>query len=213
MNKLLSKTFGWMSLGLLVTFLTGFLVSMNANMLQNIFGGINYVLFVILELILVITLSARIFKMKSETVKIMFLLYSFVTGLTFSSIFVYYDINSIIIVFLISAILFGILAIVGYKTKIDLTKYSVYFFGAIIAILIISILNIFLKSGTLEFIISIVSVITFLAITAHDIKKLKILERANLPKDNLAIYGALELYLDFINIFVNLLNLFGSKDE
>ena len=104
-DNLISKTFLWMCFGLLVTFITGYFVAHNEVMLENIYGGMGYWVFVIVELVLVIVLSARIMKMKPTTAKVCFLLYSFVSGLTFASIFVYYAIDSIMLIFLISATL------------------------------------------------------------------------------------------------------------
>jgi hypothetical protein len=118
-NKLLSKSFIWMALGLLVTFITGYVVSQNPTMLENVFSTTGYIIFVVVELALVIFLSARIFKMQPTTAKICFLLYSFVSGLTFSSIFVIYEMMSIIYIFLIAAFIFIVMAVIGYTTKID----------------------------------------------------------------------------------------------
>lgn len=210
-NKLISKSFLWMFIGLLVTFATGFIVSNSEIMLENVFGG-GYIVFVIVELILVIVLSARVMKMKPITAKICFLLYSFVSGLTFSSIFVVYNMESIMLVFLVSALIFGIMSLIGYSTNIDLTKIGTYFLFGLLAVIVVSIINIFLQSGTVAMIISIVCVILFIGITAYDVQKIKALQNSGLPEENLAIYGALDLYLDFINIFIHLLQLFGRDN-
>lgn len=213
MKKLYSKIFLWMAIGLLVTFGTGYLVSLYPNMINKIFGRWGYVTCIVIELTLVTLLSFRIFKLKPTTAKIMFLLYSFVTGLTFSSIFVYYNLNNIMIVFLITAVIYGLLALFGYKTKIDLSKGLPYLLSILVGVVVVSIINLFLHSNKLVFVLSIVTIIVFLLITAYDVKKIKYLKKSDLPKANLAIYGALELYLDFINIFMNLLNIFGNSDD
>lgn len=211
-NKFLSKVFLWMFIGLLVTFATGYTVSVNENMLYNIFSGGTYFLIVLVELVLVIVLSARITKLKSTTAKILFLLYSFVTGLTFGVIFVVYELTSIMTIFLITAMLFGLFALIGYKTNVDLSKFGTYLLMMLVGIIICIIINIFLNNSTFDMFISCISVIVFLGFTAYDIQKVKYLE-GQVPEDNLAIIGALELYLDFINIFLDLLKLFGkSKD-
>lgn len=211
-NKILSKVFLWMFAGLLVTFITGYTVSINENMLYNIFSGGTYILIVVAELLLVIILSARIAKLKSTTAKILFLLYSFTTGLTFGSIFVVYELTSIMLIFLITSLLFGIFALIGYKTDIDLSKFSTYLLMMLVGIIICIIINMFLNNSTFDMFISCISVIVFLGFTAYDIQKVKDLE-GQLPEDNLAIIGALELYLDFINIFLDLLKLFGRSDD
>lgn len=211
-NKLLSKTFLWMFLGLLVTFATGYAVSSNPVMIENVFGGMFYI-FIILELVLVLVLSARVMKMSPVGAKMCFLLYSFVSGLTFSSIFIVYNLTSITSVFLISALVFGIMALIGYTTKVDLTKVGFYLMMALIGAIIVMIVNIFLNNPMVDTFISIVCLIVFIGITAYDVQKIKALESSGLPEDNLAIYGALDLYLDFINIFLHLLQFFGRSDD
>ena len=212
-NKLISKSFLWMCFGLLVTFLTGYFVSNNEVMLENIYGGNMYLLFVIIEFILVIVLSARVMKMQPTTAKVCFLLYSFVSGLTFASIFIFFEMSSIMFIFLISAIIFAIMALIGYFTNIDLTRIGTYLLFALLAVVIVSLINIFIGSSTLSLVISIICVLLFLGITAYDVQKIKALQSSGLPEDNLAIYGALELYLDFINLFIHLLSIFGRSDN
>lgn len=216
MNKqtLLSKVFMWMFIGLLVTFLTGYVVSLNPNMLLSLFGGVGYIFCVICELLLVIFLSARISKMSPTTAKVSFLLYSFVTGLTFASIFVVYELTSIIYVFLITALVFGIFAFIGSTTKLDLTKTGTYLLMALLSVLICTILNMFIKSSSFDFVISVISVLIFIGFTAYDVQRvLRLYDNNVLPEENLAIYGALDLYLDFINIFLELLKFFGKDND
>lgn len=212
-DNLISKTFLWMCFGLLITFITGYFVAHNEVMLENIYGGWGYWIFVIVELLLVIVLSARIMRMKPATAKVCFLLYSFVSGLTFASIFVYYAIDSIMIIFLVAAIIFAVMAIIGYTTNVDLTRIGTYLFFALVAVLVVALINIFIGSSTLAMIISIVCVLIFIGITAYDVQKIKALENSGLPKENLAIYGALDLYLDFINLFIHLLSIFGKSRD
>ena len=212
-DNLISKTFLWMCFGLLITFITGYFVAHNEVMLENIYGGWGYWIFVIVELLLVIVLSARIMRMKPATAKVCFLLYSFVSGLTFASIFVYYAIDSIMIIFLVAAIIFAVMAIIGYTTNVDLTRIGTYLFFALVAVLVVALINIFIGSSMLAMIISIVCVLIFIGITAYNVQKIKALENSGLPKENLAIYGALDLYLDFINLFIHLLSIFGKSRD
>lgn len=125
-NKLMSKTFLWMFVGLFITFLTGFMVSFNETMIINIFTGPTYLILCIVELILVIFLSSKVRSMSKNVARIMFILYSFVSGLTFSSIFIAYSISSIIYVFLIASVIFLVFGLIGYYTKLDLTKIGIY---------------------------------------------------------------------------------------
>lgn len=211
-NKLISKSFLWMAIGLLVTFATGIVVSHSETMLENIFGGMYWV-FIVAELILVIVLSARVMKMKPTTAKICFLLYSFVSGLTFSSIFIVYNLESIILIFLIAAVIFLLMALIGFKTNVDLTSIGTYCLFGLLGAIIVAVVNIFLKSPMVDLIISIVCILLFIGITAYDVQKIRALQDSGLPEDNLAIYGALDLYLDFINIFLHLLQIFGNSDN
>ncbi|MBR2708133.1 MAG: Bax inhibitor-1/YccA family protein [Bacilli bacterium] len=212
MNKILSKVFTWMFTGLLITFLTGYYVSLNEVALAKIFSGYTYLFIAIIEFILVIYLSARITKMSPTTARICFLLYSFMTGITFGAIFIVYEITSIVYAFLITAVVFGIFALIGKTTKVDLTRISSYLVIGLFAVIICSIINIFLKSTGFEMLISIVTIIIFLGLTAADIQKIQRLEGI-IPEENLPIYGALELYLDFINIFIELLKFFGKAKD
>ena len=212
-KKLYPKVFIWMFIGLLVTFLTGFFVSTNENMLMSIFSGGAYFILVLLELGVVIFLSARIHKMSSATAKICFIIYSFLTGLTLSSIFVVYKLESIMLIFLVAAFLFGVFAIIGYKTKLDLTRFGTILLMMLLGIILCTVINIFLGNETFDIIICIISIIVFLGFVAFDIQKIKRLENSMIDRENLAIIGALELYLDFINIFLDLLRLFGDSRD
>lgn len=209
--KVVPKIFGWMFLGLLVTFVTGFILSMSPYAVNNVLsslGGFGIILLAIIEIGLVIFLSARINKMSPLTAKICFLIYSFVTGFTFSVIFIAYDMQNIIFTFLIAAVVFALFALIGMTTKKDLTKLGTYLFMILLAVIICLIVNIFMQNSTFDLIISIVMVLIFFGFTAYDMQTtLKM--QGMMEEDNLAIYGALNLYLDFINIFLNLLDIFN----
>ena len=204
-NKVFGKVFMWMFIGLLITFLTGYVVSSNDNMLYNIFSGGTYFILIIIELVLVIYLSARIHKMQVTTARIVFILYSFVSGLTFGSIFIVFKMSSIMLIFLITAILFGIFALIGRFTKLDLTKVGTILLMMLLGIVICTFVNVFLKNDTLDLFVSYISIIVFLGFTAYDMQKIKMLSYEFNDEDKIAIIGALELYLDFINIFIDLL--------
>ena len=211
-NKIFSKIFFWMFIGLAITFGIGYYVSLNGNMLYNVYSKY-YIYLVIAEIAVVIWLSARIRKMSPTTAKILFCLYSFLTGLTFSSIFVLYQITSIISIFGITALIFLIFALIGYFTKIDLTKLGVYLFMGLLGVIICSIINMFVKSGTFDLTLTIIALIIFIIYIAYDIQIIKRNLYTFEEQDNLAIFGALQLYLDFINIFLRLLQLFGRNRD
>lgn len=213
-EAILPKVFSWMFIGLIVTFLTGYVVSLNPNMLINVLGGSGLWIILIAELVLVLFLSARIHKMSPTTAKISFILYAFVSGLTFSSIFVVYELGSIMYVFLITAAIFGIFAFLGAKTNMDLTKFGTYLMMALIAIIICFIINMFTASTTFDLVLSIITILVFIGFTAYDVQNvMRLSEDSSINEENLAIYGALELYLDFINIFLELLKFLGKNND
>ena len=211
-NKIFSKVYGWMFIGLLISFVTGYYVSTQPNIIYNLFNKGTFFILVLVELGLCIWLSAGIRKMQPMTAKILFGLYSFVTGLTFSTIFVAYRIDSIIMVFGITALTFAIMALVGTFTNIDLTKLGTILFMGLLGIIIASIINIFIGSQTLDLGIIIIGIVIFTLYIAYDVQKVKYIAQT-LEEDKAAIICAFELYLDFINLFIKLIRLFGkSKD-
>lgn len=207
-----SKTFFWMFIGLLITFVTGYYISLNENMLYNICtGGMHFLLFIV-EIIIVIVLTRRLHKMSDMTAKILFCLYSFVTGLTFSVLFYAYSMQSIMYVFAVTGLLFLVFAFLGKTINIDLSKLGSIFMMILIGLLIVSIINIFIGSTMLELVLSWVFVILFLGITAYDIQRSKQL-MVIYGEEKGSIMTALQLYLDFINIFIELLKLFGKSRD
>lgn len=211
-NKIYSKVYLWLFIGLLVTFITGIYTSTNVDALSAIFNNGFYWILVIVELGLAIFLSARIHKMSATTARISYLLYTFLTGLTLSSIFIVYKLDSIILVFGITAVLFLIFALIGKTTNLDLSKFGTYLLMMLLGIIICSIINIFLDNTMFDLVISCISIVIFLGYIAYDVQKIKKLD-GFLTDDNLAVIGAFELYLDFINIFIDLLRIFGKADD
>ena len=211
-NQIYSKMFMWLFVGLLVTFVTGIYTATNDSALNVIFGKGAYIFLVLAELFVAIFLSARIRKMQPSTAKFLYLLYAFLTGLTFSSLFIVYKLTSIILVFGVSALLFLIFALIGRYTKLDLSRLGTYLLMILFGIIICSIVNVFIGNTTFDIVICIISIVVFLGYIAYDVKKIERLEGL-LEEDNLAILGAFELYLDFINVFIDLLRLFGNSRD
>lgn len=211
-KNIFAKVFLWMFIGLLITFGTSFYVSTQEFLAWNVLK-LGWVWFII-ELAIVIFLAARITRMSSFTAKLSFALYSFVTGLMLSYIFIIFSLPSILLVFGAAALMFGVFGLYGYFTKVDLTKISSILAMGLVGIIIVSLINIFLGNAMVDTIISIVGIVIFTLFVAYDIQKIKSFSSfSNIPTDNLAIYGALQLYLDFINIFLDLLNLFGNSRD
>lgn len=212
-SNFLSKVFLWMFIGLMVTFGTGVLVTGNVQALEFIFSTGGYWFLFIAEFITVIVLSARINKMSTTAAKICFILYSFLSGLTFASVFIVFKVSSIITVFLITAVIMLIFSVLGAKTNLDLSKFGTYLIMILFGIIIASIINIFVGSETFDLVLTIISLIVFIGFIAYDVQKVKRLYESDPSNENLAILGALELYLDFINIFLDLLRLFGNSND
>ena len=212
-QKMFAKVFMWMFIGLFVTAGSSYYVASNPNMLMNIFGTNTYFWLVLLEFGLVIFLSARIGKMKPMTAGITFLLYSLVSGVTLASIFVAFDLNSIMLAFGLTSMLFLIFGLIGYLTNIDLTKMGNILLMMLFGIIIVSIINIFLGNTILDIIICIIGVVAFLGLVAYDVQKIRVLTLEMEDENKAAIYGALQLYLDFVNIFLYILQLFGKHND
>ena len=209
-NEFLSKVFRWFGLGLIVTFIVAFYVSTNLSLLTFIFNNSFYLIIVILEFVLAIFLTVIIRKMSSGLAKILYLLYSALTGLTFSSVFIVYEMSSIIWIFLASALVFLVFSMLGKSENIDLKNYGIYLFVGLLAVIILEIINIFLLSSTLNMIMCVVALVIFVGYVAYDVQKLV----RNYDQDvNMAVFGAFDLYLDFINIFLRLLQLFGKHRD
>ena len=214
---LMRKVYVWMSLALVLTGVTAYGVATSPGVLNAIFN--NQILFwglVIAEFALVIGISAAIHKLSLTTATLMFVLYSVINGAVLSSIFLIYTMSSIASVFFITAGIFAVMAFIGYTTKKDLTSMGKILFMALIGIIIATIVNIFLKSSGLEMIVSYLGVLIFVGLTAYDSQKIKnmllMAPDAGEGAQKLALLGALTLYLDFINLFIYLLRIFGRRE-
>ena len=212
MNKIYSKLYGWLFVGLLLTFATGAFFSNYENAIINLMSGAGYIVVLLVEFGLAIFLSARIHKMSSAMATFCYLLYSFVTGITFSTIFIAFDMKSLILIFFVTALVFGLFALFGMFTKLSLDKLGTILFMMLLAIIVASIINIFVGSSMFDLIICIIGILVFIGYIGYDVKKLPILFDS-LGEENGAIYGAFQLYLDFINIFIYLVQLFGNNDS
>ena len=209
------RVYGKMTLGLLLTALTSFLVVSSEAAMSLLFSSTAsiWVLFAI-EIGLVIYLSARIDKLSSTTATILFYVYSALNGVALAPIFLVYTGSSIALTFAITAGTFAAMAIYGYVTRQDLSKMGSYLIMALIGLIICSVVNIFVRSSMMEWAISGAGVLIFVGLTAWDSQAIKRMcaeaDPATLPK--IATMGALSLYLDFINLFLYLLRFFGSRD-
>lgn len=209
----------WMTVGLAVTGIVAYGVAHTEAIKQAIFSSsIVLILLVVAQFGLVIALSAAIHKMSASTATGLFILYSALTGATLSSIFLAYPIAKIAPAFFVTAGTFLAMSIYGTVTKRDLTSFGNFLFMGLIGIIIAMLVNFFLKSQMMDFIVSCIGVLIFTGLTAFDTQKL-VQFGQNAPLDDPtairrgAILGALTLYLDFINLFLMLLRLFGNRDS
>lgn len=212
-NKVLGKTFFWMFLGLLGSGLVAFYTYYSGLVVPIIYEHFNTVAF--LEIFVVLLFSLFFRKLPATAVGVLFFLYSMINGLTLSVIFLAFELSSIFSLFIVSALAFGALAFIGYKTDKDLSSWGVYISVFLLASIIISIINIvFLKSSRVELVLDFVVLIVFFAATIYDLNRFKILENdPSIDKEKIHIYFAMELYLDFINIFLRMLSLFGKRRD
>lgn len=212
----LSKVYGWMFFGLLVTAVTAFVVASSPAMIELVF--LNRLVFwglIIAQLGLVFYLSARVEAMAPATAAGLFLLYSGLTGVTSSVILLVYTGASIVSTFIITAGMFGAMAVFGTVTKRSLAGWGQFLFMGLIGLIIASIVGFFWQSGALQFVISVVGVLVFTGLTAYDAQRLKQMAVA-LPDGRVGAYavvGALSLYLDFINLFFFLLRFTGGRRD
>lgn len=216
--KLMRSVYLWMVFALVITGLTAAYVANSPAYISALVN--NPVLFygvIIAELALVFILSGRIHKMSFTSASLMFILYSLLTGVSLSTIFLAYTESSIATTFLITAGTFGTMSLVGFVTKKDLSKLGGILFMALIGLIIATLVNIFLVSDTLGWIINYVGVLIFVGLTAYDTQKIKQMVReygtdTNEQTQKMALMGSLSLYLDFINMFLYLLRIFGNRD-
>lgn len=214
-NDILTNTFAWLFLGLLLCFGVSYVTTYNetiSNLVFGLFGSSSIVIYCIAELVIAFALALFITKINPIIAKILYILYTLLTGLSLNGIFLVYTSSSISFVFLATALIFGIFAIIGKTTKIDLSKWGIYLLVALIAIIILEFINIFLANNTLNMLLCIVTILVFSGYIAYDVQN--IMDPTFLNEvDNKAIYCAFQLFLDFINIFIRLLELFGKSRD
>lgn len=214
---LMRKTYLWMAMALVITGLTAYVVATNAALTQFLFthSSLIWVLF-LAEIGLVIGLSAAIRKISLPTATLMFVVYAALNGITFSSLFYVYTMGSLASTFFITAGTFGAMSLVGFFTKADLSSMGKILLMALIGLIIASVVNIFVGSSGLELLMTYVGVLIFVGLTAYDTQKIKQMflsaPDASESTQKYAVLGALTLYLDFINLFLYLLRIFGRRD-
>ena len=215
---LMRKVYLWMTMALVITGLCAWGTATSPYMVQLVYGNraVMWVL-VIAELGLVFYTTARIQRLSLATATTLFIIYSALNGVTLSSIFMVYAMTSIAKVFFITAGTFGVMALYGYVTKTDLSRFGNLFLMALFGLIIATLANLFIKSSGFDLILSYIGVVLFVGLTAWDSQQIKraLAYQPGLDEDSqkVALLGALELYLDFINLFLYLLRIFGRSDN
>ncbi len=217
-RPLLRSVYLWMTLGLLITAGVAFAIAAYApHLLQNVLlvWGL-----LIAELILVLVLAAAIWRLSFGAAALIFVLYAGFTGISLSGIVLYYDLGTLTQAFLSAAALFAVMSIVGLTTKADLSKLGTYLIIGLFGIILAMFINFFFRSSAFDFIISIIGVVIFTGLTAYDTQKIarlavdpRIEGEGSQLAGKLSILGALTLYLDFLNLFLFLLRIFGRSEN
>lgn len=215
---LMRKVYVWMTLALVITGFTAFGIAENPGLVYTIVT--NRLLFwglIIGEFALVMAIYGAIGRLSATAATLLFVLYSIVNGATLSVIFLAYTMTSIASVFFITAGTFAVMAFIGYTTKTDLTSFGKMLMMGLIGIILATVVNIFIGSSMLNMMVSYVGVVVFVGLTAYDSQKIKNLlyqvDNMSEEAQKLALLGSLTLYLDFINLFLMLLRIFGGNRD
>ena len=218
-RSFMSSVFSWMFLGLAITAVVAWYFAFNPNMrgllvTETGISGLGWIV-TFAPFIFVLIMGLRFTKLSAQTLAIMFAVFAILMGMSMSFILLVYTSASVFKTFAITSGMFGLMAVTGYTTKTDLTKFGSIMMMGLFGIILASVVNMFMHSAQIDYIISIIGVLVFTGLTAYDVQKLKrIGEGVEYGAENakkLAIMGALTLYLDFINLFLFLLRFFGNR--
>lgn len=220
-SQYLSDVFSKVGIGVGITAVVSFLISKNMDMIMAKFatGFVTLLLSsLITEFVIAIFFGLRLQKMSKNTAWFCYILYSVLTGVSLSTTLYYYTYSSVFVAFGVSCLMFVMMAIIGHNSKVDLSKFSGIIVPALVCLIFVSFLNVFLfRNSFFQWIINYIGVILFLFLIAYDMQKLRTFYEmgftGNKISEKLALYGAFQLYLDFINLFIRLLELFGKKDD
>ena len=210
-NNTLIKVFFRMFLGLLATGLTAF-YTYSSGLYLTMVSNSSFAIIAIVEIVIVLIFSWLFRKLSPIAVTVLFYLYAFINGITLSVIFATFDMNTIFYAFFTTAFLFAGLALYGYTTKKDMSKFGTILIVALIIGLVSSLINLFIGSTMIDIALNWGMLLVFSGLTIYDINKIKVMgETLEQDSEKLYIYGAMELYLDFINIFIRILSIMGRR--
>jgi uncharacterized protein len=215
-TNFVARVYNWMGLGLATTAVVALMTASSPTLINFIFGN-QFVFFGLIlgELGLVIALSAAIGRLQATTAALMFFGYSALNGVTLSAIFLAYTSASIANTFFVTAGMFGVMSLYGYATKRDLTSWGSFLFMGLIGVILASVVNLFMRSEAIYWLVTYAGIIVFVGLTAYDAQKIKQMAAYGFGDEESerksAVIGALRLYLDFINLFLMLLNILGRR--
>ncbi len=211
-NSAMSRVYGNMSLAVITSMIVSYLVGTSPALLQFFFTGVMKWIVIFAPLVAIFAITFAMDKVNRSGAQLMLHGFAALMGLSFATIFAVYNMGSIVSAFMGAAVLFGSMSVYGYFTKRNLDSLGQFMFVGLIAIVIASIVNIFVGSTVFQMVISALAIIIFLGLTAYDTQKIR--EEVSIDNNGVAeIRGALTLYMDFINIFISLLQLFGERNE
>jgi FtsH-binding integral membrane protein len=211
-NSAMGRVYGHMGLAVLTSMIVSWFVSSSPELMAFFFTGAMKWVVMFAPLVAILVAGFAFNSMSRSTLQVFLHGFAALMGLSFATIFVVYNLGSIVSAFMSGAILFGVMSFYGYFTKRDLTSLGQFLFIGLIAIIIASVVNIFIGSTVMQMVISAIAVLIFTGLTAYDTQKIR--EIVSYESDGkYEIWGALTLYLDFINLFLSLLQLFGNKNE
>ncbi len=210
MKEVFNKIFLWLGIGLIISFVMGYYLSNNIEILETYVYGIGLLPITIATLVIAFLFKLLLLKLPTPIMYVLYILFSSLIGFTIASIFIYYELSSIISMLMLTAIIFMAMALYGYLTKKDLLSFGKMLMFGLLIVIIFSVINIFIGNETFEVIITAVSALIFVGFIGYDIQKIKSMYN-EIDDSKLVIYGAFELYLDFINLFLDLIRLFGKQ--
>lgn len=212
-NNAMIRVYNHMFLAILISMAVSWFVSSSPELMSFFFTGAIKWIVMFLPLVAILAISFGIEKLNKQQAFAALCGFAAIMGLSFAVIFAVFTTASIVMAFMSAAVLFGTMSLYGYFTRRDLTSIGQFLFIGLIAVVIASIVNIFVGSSTMTMVISAIAVIVFLGLTAYDTQKIREMVTVEGYNQNMEILGALTLYLNFINLFLNLLQLFGNRNE
>lgn len=207
----MNRVYGHMALAVINSMVVSWFVSSSPALMQFFFTGFMQYIVIFAPLVAIFAISFNLHKVSYSTAQLMLHGFAALMGLSFATIFIVYTLGSIFTAFMGAAVLFGTMSFYGYFTKKDLTSLGQFMFVGLIAIVIASVINIFIGSTVTQMVISALAVIIFLGLTAYDTQKIREIVSVGGDTRSQEVAGALTLYLDFINLFIALLQLFGNR--